>query len=265
MMIGTHPEFSRLVDAYMTLDDLFAIRDRLIGFGRVAASGGDAPRPADPRYRCGGDRFRGGSQAHDSFYIGSDVFFTFLVNNDLFRMRLQLSRATNISREEFAEVEKAVPRWVVSPRDHGAVSDMLAYFGQAPIIARSSSLLEDSFGNAFAGKYHSEYCANQGTPEERLETFLSAVKLIYASALNPDAMTYRRAGAGRKRRTDGDPCPARLRDPLPALLLPDTRRGGLLPNLYAWTDRIDPKRGMIRLVFGLGRGRSTGSGMTTPG
>jgi len=59
---------------------------------------------------------------------------------------------------------------------------MLAYFGQAPIIARSSSLLEDSFGNAFAGKYHSEYCANQGTPEERLDVFLRAVKLVYASA-----------------------------------------------------------------------------------
>jgi len=42
--------------------------------------------------------------------------------------------------------------------------NMLDYFGQAPIIVRSSSLLEDSFGNAFAGKYRSEFCANQGTP-----------------------------------------------------------------------------------------------------
>ena len=32
-------------------------------------------------------------------------------------------------------------------------SDMLAYFGQSPIIVRSSSILEDNFGNAFAGKY----------------------------------------------------------------------------------------------------------------
>ena len=41
MMIGTHPEFNRLVDAYITLDDLFAIRDRLIGSGRI---GGKAAR-----------------------------------------------------------------------------------------------------------------------------------------------------------------------------------------------------------------------------
>ena len=30
---------------------------------------------------------------------------------------------------------------------------MLEYFGQSPIIVRSSSLLEDGIGNAFAGKY----------------------------------------------------------------------------------------------------------------
>ena len=40
---------------------------------------------------------------------------------------------------------------------------MLEYFGQSPIIVRSSSLLEDGFGNAFAGKYESVFCANQGT------------------------------------------------------------------------------------------------------
>jgi hypothetical protein len=38
---------------------------------------------------------------------------------------------------------------------------MLEYFGQSPIIVRSSSLLEDNFGNAFAGKYDSVFCANQ--------------------------------------------------------------------------------------------------------
>jgi pyruvate, water dikinase len=46
---------------------------------------------------------------------------------------------------------------------------LLDYFGQAPIIVRSSSLLEDSFGNAFAGKYRSEFCVQPGLPEERME------------------------------------------------------------------------------------------------
>ena len=186
MMIGTHPEFSRLVDTYITLDDLFAIRDRLIGSGRI---GGKAAGMLLARRilvtEPGEIDFAEVLENHDSFYIGSDVFFTFLVNNDLFRLRLQLSRATHISHEEFAEVEKRFLAGWFSPEIMEQFRDMLAYFGQAPIIARSSSLLEDSFGNAFAGKYHSEYCANQGTPEERLEAFLRAVKLVYASALNP--------------------------------------------------------------------------------
>lgn len=43
---------------------------------------------------------------HDSFYIGSDVFFSFLVNNDLFPLRMQLTRSSHISREELDQVEQ---------------------------------------------------------------------------------------------------------------------------------------------------------------
>ncbi len=43
MMIGTHPEFSRMVDTYMTLDDLLAIRERLIGSGRIGGKAADGP------------------------------------------------------------------------------------------------------------------------------------------------------------------------------------------------------------------------------
>ena len=254
MMIGTHPEFSRLVDTYMTLDDLFAIRDRLIGSGRIGgkAAGMLLARRilvAEP----GETDFAEVLEAHDSFYIGSDVFFTFLVNNDLFRLRLQLSRATNISHEEFAEVEKRFLAGWFSPEIMEQFRDMLAYFGQAPIIARSSSLLEDSFGNAFAGKYHSEYCANQGTPEERLEAFLRAVKLVYASALNPDALTYRRArGLGESDEQMAILVQRVSGMPYKHYFFPSLAGVAFSRNLYAWTDRIDPTRGMIRLVFGLG-------------
>jgi hypothetical protein len=254
MMIGTHPEFSRLVDHFITLNDLFAIRERLIGSGRI---GGKAAGMLLARRilitEPGEINFSETLEAHDSFYIGSDVFFTFLVNNDLFRLRLQLSRATRISHEEFAEVEKRFLAGRFSPEIMEQFRDMLAYFGQAPIIARSSSLLEDSFGNAFAGKYRSEYCANQGTPEARLEAFLRAVKLVYASALNPDALTYRRArGLG-----ESDEQMAILVQRVSGMLykqsfFPSLAGVAFSRNLYAWTDRIDPTQGMIRLVFGLG-------------
>ncbi|MDA8126960.1 MAG: PEP/pyruvate-binding domain-containing protein [Deltaproteobacteria bacterium] len=254
MMIGTHPEFNRLVDTYMTLDDLFAIRDRLIGSGRI---GGKAAGMLIARRilvsEPGDVDFKEVLEPHDSFYIGSDVFFTFLVNNDLFRLRLQLSRATHISHDEFAEVEKRFLTGRFPPEIMEQFRDMLAYFGQAPIIARSSSLLEDSFGNAFAGKYHSEYCANQGTPDERLEAFLRAVKLVYASALNPDAMTYRRArGLGESDEQMAILVQRVSGTPYKHYFFPSLAGVAFSRNLYAWTDRIDPAQGMIRLVFGLG-------------
>ena len=44
-----------------------------------------------------------------------------------------------------------------------------------PIIVRSSSLLEDSFGAAFSGKYKSLFVANTGTEDERLYSLVDAV------------------------------------------------------------------------------------------
>jgi phosphoenolpyruvate synthase/pyruvate phosphate dikinase len=130
--------------------------------------------------------FSGILEEHDSFYVGSDVFFTFLVNNNLFRLRLQLSKKTQLSWEEFERVKQQFLTGQFPQEITEQFRDMLDYYRQAPIIIRSSSLLEDSFTNSFAGKYCSEFLVNQGNPEERLEAFLRALKLVYAIALNPD-------------------------------------------------------------------------------
>ncbi len=63
--------------------------------------------------------------------------------------------------------------------------------GRDPLIVRSSSLLEDNFGYAFAGKYNSYFCPNQGSEEENLADLLQAIKRVFASTLNPDALLYR--------------------------------------------------------------------------
>ena len=254
MMIGNHPEFNRLVDDFCSLNDLLNIRTRLIGSGRV---GGKAAGMLVARFVLQREKdeidFSEVLESHDSFFVGSDVFFTFLVNNDLFRLRLKLSRSSSISHEEFEEVEQRFLAGKFPPEIIEQFRSMLDYFGQAPIIVRSSSLLEDSFGNAFAGKYRSEFCANQGSPEDRLEAFLRAVKLVYASALNPDALSYRRhRGLGESdeqmailvMRVSGMPCGQ--------YFFPTLAGVAFSRNLYAWSDRIDPKQGVIRLVFGLG-------------
>ena len=254
MLIGNHPEFNRLADSYFTLEDLYSIRDRMIGSGRIG--GKAAGMLLARRILLEEDSEIDFSQVledHDSFYIGSDVFFTFLVHNDLFRLRLKLSRNSHLSREEFEEVEQSFLAGRFSTEIMEQFRNMLDYFGQAPIIVRSSSLLEDSFGNAFAGKYRSEFCANQGNPDERLEVFLRAVKLVYASTLSPDALSYRR----RRGLDETDEQMAILVQrvsgiPYKGFFFPSLAGVAFSRNLYAWTSRIDSNKGVIRLVFGLG-------------
>lgn len=256
MMVSNHQDFLDLVDRYFDSSTLLGVRSRMVGSGRIGGKAAGmllARQILSSRGDCGGVEFKEIMDDHDSFYIGSDVFFTFLVENNLFRLRLQMTDESSIGEEEFRKVEK---RFLEGSFSHSIMEQfrgILDYYGQAPIIIRSSSLLEDSFGNSFAGKYRSEFCANQGTPEERLKAFLNAIKLVYASALNPDAIAYRRTrGLG-----DSDEQMAILVQRVSGFryneyFFPPMAGVAFSRNLYAWTDRIDRKQGMIRLVVGLG-------------
>jgi pyruvate,water dikinase len=256
MLIGHHPVFSRLADRYFTLEDLFAIRSRLIGAGRIGGKAAGmllAQRILLTENEKTGNGFSGRLDDHDSFYIGSDVFFTFLVNNDLFRLRLQLTCDSATSHEEFQEIEERFLAGRFSATILEQFRAMLAYYGQAPIIVRSSSLLEDSFGNSFAGKYRSIFCANQGDPDARLADFVRAVKLVYASALNPDALCYRsKRGLGANDEQMAILVQRVSGMPYRHYFFPTLAGVAFSRNLYAWNDRIDIRQGIIRLVFGLG-------------
>ena len=122
-------------------------------------------------------------EPHDSYFIGADVFYTYFVDNDGWRLRKAMQEVNDyITIAPIIQFNHSVREQFLS---------MLEYFGQSPIIVRSSSLLEDGFGNAFAGKYESVFCANQGSLQERYEVFEQAVRTVYASTMSPDAIRYR--------------------------------------------------------------------------
>jgi pyruvate, water dikinase len=254
MIFGNHPNLNRLADRYLTLNDLLQVRGRLVGSGRI---GGKAAGMLIARRVLVVDKgvadFTTVLEEHDSFYIGSDVFFTFLVSNNLFRARLEISEEGKISRADFTKLEARFLSGHFSEDIMEQFRNIIDYYGQASIIIRSSSLLEDGFTDAFAGKYRSEFCVNQGSPEDRLEAFLRAVKLVYASSLNPDALAYRH----KRGFSEGEEQMAVLVQrvsgiPYEHYFFPMLAGVAFSRNLYAWTDRIDPGKGMIRLVFGLG-------------
>ena len=130
---------------------------------------------------------------------------------------------------------------------------IIEYYGQDPYIVRSSSILEDGFGNAFAGKYESVFCPNRGILEERIREFEQAIKVVYASTMSLSALDYRkrRGLAGRDeqmalliQRVSGSyygsyymPCAAGV---------------GYSYSPYRIMKDSDPTAGMLRLVMGLG-------------
>ncbi len=254
MLLGNDEKILRLAEEHLTLAVLMHVRRRVVGSGRIGGkAAGMLLARAIVRNTCKDVSPAFPLLDEDSFHIGSDVFYTFLVHNDLFRMRLSATRAGEVSREEFEEVEA---RFLKGSFDEARIREfraLLEEVGESPIIVRSSSLLEDGFGNAFAGKYRSEFCVNRGSMEARLESFMRAIKLVYASTLNPDALSYRRNRA----MLENDEQMAILVQRVSGTshgryFLPTLAGVAFSRNLYAWTDRIDPRVGMIRLVFGLG-------------
>jgi pyruvate, water dikinase len=251
MMVTRDERVIPLASRYLDLSDLLAIRKRMIGTGLIGGkSVGMLLARAilartDPRWR---DRM----ETHDSFYIGSDVFYTYLVRNGGWEARRdQRNAASFLDGLEEARRRTLSGSFPVFVR--GQFLAMLEYFGQSPLIVRSSSLLEDSFGNAFTGKYESVFCPNQGSPEERLEAFLSAVRTVYASTMSREALHYR----ARRRLLDRDEQMALLVQRVSGavhghLFYPQIAGVGLSYNPYAWSDYIDPGAGVLRLVFGLG-------------
>ncbi len=252
MLIGVSSRMFELCDKYFTLQDILAIASREIGTGFIGGKSVGMLLARKGLEVEGGQRFSKYMEPHDSFYIGSDIFYTYIVQNDWWKLRTK--QKTEDGYFQYANDLKDKMLHGHFPEDiQQQFMRMLEYFGQSPIIVRSSSLLEDNFGNAFSGKYESVFCVNQGTPEERYEAFEQAVRTVYASTMNEDALSYRlnrglfaadEQMAILVQRVSGDY--------YNQYFFPHIAGVGNSKNLYVWDQKIDMDAGMLRMVFGLG-------------
>lgn len=251
MMLTRDDRFAELAGQHLLLDDLLAIRRRMIGTGLV---GGKAAGMLVARAILvnGDPAWARILEPHDSWFVGSDVFYSYLVRNGCWRARRDQRR----SEAFLAGAEEARQRVLAGQFPESVRRQfvaMLEYYGQSPIIVRSSSLLEDGFGNAFTGKYESVFCANQGSPAERLADLEAAVKQVYASSMSEEALRYRE----RRGLLDRDEQMAILVQRVSGavrggLYFPQVAGVALSYNPYVWNVRIEPEAGVVRLVFGLG-------------
>ncbi|MFH1791990.1 MAG: PEP/pyruvate-binding domain-containing protein, partial [Candidatus Omnitrophota bacterium] len=252
LMMTKNKRMLPLVVRNFTLEELINIKSRMIGTGFV---GGKSVGMLMARKMLAGNRSlnaAGIMEPHDSFYVGSDIFYSYIVQNRLWKLRMQ--QKTKDGYFSAAKVLKEKMLYGSFPEEiMEQFRQIIEYFGTSPIIIRSSSLLEDGFGNAFAGKYESMFLANQGTPEERCIKFADAVRKIYSSTMSEDALVYR-----KQRGLD------KLDEQMALLVqrvsgsyhehyfFPDLAGVGVSYNTYVWNENMNPNAGMLRLVFGLG-------------
>jgi len=252
IMVTKHKKVLTLAIRNFSLEELIDIKSRLTGTGFI---GGKTSGMLLARKILSQNKsfdWQKLSEPHDSFYIGSDIFYSYIVENRLWKLRMQ--QKTEKGYFKIAKILKEkIVYGVFSEEIMEQFQQIIEYFGSSPIIIRSSSLLEDGFGNAFAGKYESIFLANQGTPEQRYIQFAEAVKKIYASTMSEDALAYR-----KQRGLD------KLDEQMALLVqrvsgahhkhyfFPDLAGVGVSHNTYVWNEKMDPKAGMLRLVFGLG-------------
>ncbi len=250
-MMSRDERMREMIQAYFEAEDYFEVRSRMVGTGMIGGKAcgmllarkilqKDAPEIADYL------------EPHDSFYIGSDVYYTYIVENHFWDLKVRQRKPENYFSLAEPLAEK-IKQGEFSREMEEQFVFLLDYYGQDPYIVRSSSILEDGFGNAFAGKYESVFCANQGDLEERIRELENAIRTVYASTMSLSALDYRmRRGMERRdeqmallvQRVSGsyyDSC-----------FMPCAAGVGYSSSPYRFLSSSDTSQGMLRLVMGLG-------------
>ncbi|HEY5911278.1 MAG TPA: PEP/pyruvate-binding domain-containing protein [Verrucomicrobiae bacterium] len=251
MVVTRDERFLALARKYFGLADVVEIMERMVGTGLIGGKtlgmllSRAILRKAHPSWA---EKL----ESHDSFYVGSDVFYTYLVQNGCWWLRHR-RKDFELYLRNAADARRKILGGVFPESIQDQFKEMLEYFGQSPLIVRSSSLLEDNYGNAFSGKYESVFLANQGTPQERLEAFLNAVRTVYASALSEEGLRYRQHHGLLDRDEQMALLVQRVSGAMRAgWFFPHVAGVGFSFNPFVWSQDIDPQAGMLRLVFGLG-------------
>jgi hypothetical protein len=251
IMMTRDSKMREMVKKHFRPEDYFSVRDHMVGTGMIGGKscGMLLARAIIRNEEPDIDEVL---EPHDSFYIGSDLYYTYIVDNALWNLRIRQRTEQGFFTlaDEFAS---KIMSGTFSNTMREQFERIIEYYGQDPYIIRSSSILEDGFGNAFAGKYESVFCANRGTLEERLKEFERAIKTVYASTMSLSALDYRKRRGLDKRDEQMALLVQRVSGSYyGANYMPCAAGVGYSYSPYKIMSDTDPTAGMLRLVMGLG-------------
>jgi hypothetical protein len=188
-----------------------------------------------------------------SWFIASDGVIDFIHYNFLEDFQSFKFSPLEEIRHNFPYLEQVCKHSFFSAEMQIQLRLILDDLGEEPLIVRSSSLLEDSKGTAFSGKYRSLFLANTGSKEERLAALSQAVAEVYASTFNPDAIQYRaERGLLDYYEEMGVLIQRVVGRRVGRYFFPAFAGVAFSNNEFRWSPRVRREDGILRLVAGMG-------------
>lgn len=252
-MISDQLAYINIAKDWFTVSDLAEIKTRKIGQGKIGGKAAGMLLAQRILSEVADKEITSHISIPDSYFLGADVMYTFMSANNLMHWNDQKYRSEDQIRAEYPQIMEEYLQGEFPSDISQELRKLLESLGNAPLIIRSSSLLEDNFGTSFAGKYDSVFCPNQGTLEENLIELTNAIAHVYASTLNPDALLYRRSRGLQ----DYDERMAILiqvvkGERIGQYYLPQAAGVAFSRNSFRWSPEIKKEEGFVRLVWGLG-------------
>jgi len=252
-MISDQLAYINIAKEWFTVEDLKKIRRKKIGEGKIGGKSAGMLLAQRILHEVAPPDIAASIRTPISYYLGSDVMYAFMSINGLMRWADQKYKSEEQIRAEYPQLEKEFIAGHFPDEILEQLRSLLEKAGNHPLIVRSSSLLEDSFGTSFAGKYESYFCPNQKSLDENLEALTKAIARVYASGLRAEPLLYRR----RMGLLDYDERIAILiqfvqGQRMGRYYLPHGAGVAFSRNLYRWSPQIRKEDGFMRLVWGLG-------------
>jgi hypothetical protein len=271
-MISDQLSFVGIAKEWFTIADLKEIRRRRIGRGKIGGKAAGlmlawkilqqeddedelalSRSPERSEGSVEGMDLKSHLAIPESYFIGADVFYDFLSLNRLHDTLNQKYKSREQIEADYPAIREAYIGGRFPDEIVYGLKELLKEVGDAPLIVRSSSLLEDNFGTSFAGKYDSFFCPNQSTPEENLEALTLAISKVYASVPSPAPILYRQ----HMGLVDYDERMAALIQKVQGtqygdFFFPALAGVGFSLNPFRWNPRIRQQDGFLRVVWGLG-------------
>ncbi|MBN2677405.1 MAG: PEP/pyruvate-binding domain-containing protein [Anaerolineaceae bacterium] len=252
-LISDHLPYINIAKEWFTISDLAEIRKHRIGPGRIGGKAAGMLLASTIIKSVGDKELIDSVNIPKSFFVGADLFYVFMSMNNLVHWNDQKYKSEDQMRRDYPQIVKKFEDSKFPPEILEELERILNLVGKTPLIVRSSSLLEDNFGASFVGKYESVFCPNQKSTKVNLRELCRAIKRVYATTLNPDALLYRR----RRGLLDYDERMAVLIQVVVGekqgkYYMPQTAGVAFSHNQFRWSPQIEPEAGFVRLVWGLG-------------